>query len=97
MTTLDDLHVLPADMRGASIGELFDSLRLYRGKSLVLDASAVERMDTLAAQFFVLLAKSWRTDEQTFKILNPSQKVTTSMVCLGLADFVDMESESDDN
>lgn len=97
MTTLDDLHVLPADMRGDSIGELFDTLKLCRGKPVVLDASATERMDTLTAQLFALVAKSWATDGQPFKIINPSEKVTATMTCLGLADLVDMESESDDN
>ena len=97
MTTLDNLHVLPADMRGSATGFLFDTLKVSRGKPVTLDASAVQRMDALTPQFFALVAKTWATDEQPFKIVRPSEKVSSTMSRLGLAEFVAMESDANDN
>ena len=97
MTTLDELHVLPADLRGSATGVLFDTLKVSRGKPVVLDGSAVERMDALTAQLFVLAAKSWANDGQPFKIIQPSERVSSTMSRLGLSDFVEMEGESNDN
>lgn len=97
MTVLEDVHVLPPDMRAGATGVLFDTLKTRRGEPVILDASAVERMDTLTAQLFAIAAKSWATDQQPFKIIQASEKLSSTMNRLGLGDLVDMEVDDNDN
>ena len=91
MTDLDDIHVLSSDLRGGACGTLFDFLKSNRGQPMTLDASAVERLDTLTAQLFVIAAKTWASDQQPFKIINSSERVRTTMTRLGLAECVELE------
>lgn len=96
MNTAEDFHVLPADMRAEACGELFDLLKVSRGQPITLNASAVERMDTLSAQLFVLAAKTWANDGLSFNILEPSERVLQTMDRLGLSAHLKLEGISYD-
>lgn len=97
MPTLADLQVLPADMRGLACGPIFDVLKANRGQAVSFNGAEVVKMDTIAAQLFVLAAKTWANDDEDFQIVDPSEQFRGTMKCLGLADMVKMESSSDDN
>ena len=97
MTTSDEILVLPSDMRAGASGTLFDTMKASRGQPMSLDASAVERMDTLAAQLFAMLAKCWAMDQLKFKIFNPSERVVTTMTRLGMAEYIQLEGTANDD
>lgn len=94
MTNLEDVHVLPSDMRAGATGVLFDALKAQRGEAVTLDGSAVERMDSLTAQLFAIAAKSWANDELSFQIIHPSEKLTSTLSRLGLHDFVNIKGDT---
>lgn len=97
MPTLDDLLVLPADMRAAACGPIFDALKANRGNSVTFDGSTVTKMDAIAAQLFVMAAKTWSHDGHDFEIASPSDPFVTTMENLGLTQMVKMEGISHDN
>jgi anti-anti-sigma regulatory factor len=54
-------------------------------------------MDTLTAQLFVIAAKSWASDQQSFKISHPSERVLSTLDRLGLSAHVELEGTSYDD
>lgn len=97
MTTLEEIQVLPADMRASACGVIFDVLKANRGQSIIFDGSAVTKMDAVAAQLFVMAAKSWGHDGQDFQIAPASETIFNTMDCLGLSNLVQMKGSTDDN
>jgi anti-anti-sigma regulatory factor len=97
MPTLEDLHVLPADMRVAACAPIFDALKVNRGRPVSFDGSEVLKLDTMAAQLFVMAAKTWENDEQSFQIVSPSDPFLSTMERLGLSQMVKMEGLTNDN
>ncbi len=81
-----ETYKLPPDPRANACGAFFDALKSHRGKPIVIDASAVERFDTLVAQVMVLGQRSWAADDQPFTLANPSDTVTDGLTRLGLAE-----------
>ncbi len=95
MSTDPDTYSLPSDPRANACGAFFDALKAQRGKAIKIDASAVERMDTLVAQVMLLGAKTWAADEEDFHVLNPSETVTSALTKLGLSDAIPTEETAD--
>ncbi|MEL6570645.1 MAG: STAS domain-containing protein [Pseudomonadota bacterium] len=96
MTTPEiETYALPDDPRANACGAFFDTLKSHRGKPIVIDASAVDRFDTLVAQVMVLGKRSWAADDLSFTLANPSETVTDALTRLGLAD--ELLSERTDN
>ena len=91
MTMDPEIYALPPDPRANACGAFFDALKTHRGKPVRVDASAVDRMDTLVAQVMVIGARTWAADEVPFAIANPSAVVTAGLERLGLADAVEIE------
>lgn len=95
MTTDIETYVLPPDPRANACGAFFDMLKSHRGKPMHIDASAVERFDTLVAQVIVLGQRTWAADDVPFKLENPSETVTNALTRLGLLDVVLSERTDD--
>lgn len=91
MTMDPEIYTLPSDPRANACGAFFDALKAHRGKPVHVDASAVDRMDTLVAQVMVIGARTWAADEVPFAITNPSEVVITGLARLGLTDAVEIE------
>jgi len=97
MTTEPETYALPADPRANECGAFFEALKSHRGKPIVIDASAVERMDTLVAQVMVIGQRTWAADDVPFSISNPSDPVTDALSRLGLTEAVLSERTEDDD
>ena len=98
MTTPDpETYSLPPDPRANACGAFFDELKSHRGKPIEIDASAVERFDTLVAQVMVLGKRTWAADDLPFSITNPSETVTVALERLGLSDELLSERTADDD
>lgn len=96
MTTPEtETLTLPDDPRANACGAFFDALKSHRGKPIIIEASAVERFDTLVAQVMVIGKRSWAADDLSFTISNPSETVTDALTRLGLAE--ELLSERTDN
>ena len=97
MTSETETYHLPADPRANACGAFFDALKSHRGKPIIVDAAAAERMDTLVAQVMVIGKRTWAADELSFKLLNPSETVTTALTRLGLAEELLSEGTAHDD
>ncbi|HUI19648.1 MAG TPA: STAS domain-containing protein [Methylocella sp.] len=60
-----------------------------RGRALDIDASRVERLGGQCLQVLLSAAKTWRTDEIPFALVNPSSDFSEGLERLGVcaADF----------
>lgn len=88
MSTSPETYTLPPDPRANACGAFFDALKSHRGKPIAIDASAVERMDTLVAQVMLVGMKTWSADDVDFQITNPSDAVTSALGKLGLEEVI---------
>lgn len=88
MSSTPETIILPPDPRATACGAFFDALKSCRGKPVVVDASAVERVDSLVAQVMVMGRKTWSADDIPFEVLSPSDAVTTALDHLGLRDAI---------
>lgn len=95
MTPDSEIYTLPPDPRANACGEFFDALKTHRGRPVQVDASEVDRMDTLVAQVMVIGTRTWAADEVPFSIINPSDAVTNGLTRLGLMDAVKIERTED--
>lgn len=86
MSSDPETYKLPADPRANACGAFFDALKARRGTRIVVDASAVERIDTLVAQVLMIGKCTWAADDVPFTLLDPSETVTAALKSLGLAD-----------
>ncbi len=79
--------VLPPvlDLRAAA--PLAADLLGRRGKPLVIDAAAVERMGGLCLQVLLSARNTWAADGQAFRIQAASTAFTDSLGALGAADL----------
>lgn len=59
-------------------------LRGIRGKSVVLDASAVERLSVPAVQILISAAGTWRADGQTLALADPSEGFSRTLAGLAI-------------
>jgi len=91
MTTSSEIYALPEDPRANACGAIYDALKTRRGTPLVVDASEVEKFDTLAAQILVIGMKTWAADDVPFTLSNPSDVVEAALNRLGLADCIATE------
>ena len=95
MPTSAEVYSLPPDTRANACGAFFDDLKSLRGKPLEIDASAVDRMDTLVAQVMVLGHKTWAADNVAFHVTGASEVVRTVLGRLGLATIILSEGDDD--
>ena len=86
MTSEPETYLLPADPRANACGAFFDALKAQRGHPIAIDASDVERFDTLVAQVMMIGKRTWAADDLSFTLLNPSETVTAALTQLGLAE-----------
>lgn len=95
MSTPPELYTLPPDPRANACGAFFDELKSLRGKPVEIDASAVERMDTLVAQVMVLGQKTWAADNVPFRVTGASDTVCSALHRLGLDTAILQEGNDD--
>lgn len=95
MTLESEIYTLPPDPRANACGAFFDALKVHRGKPVKVDASAVDRMDTLVAQVMLIGSRTWAADEVPFAIMNPSTAVKAGLTRLGLWDAIKIERTED--
>lgn len=88
MSTSPEIYKLPPDPRANACGAFFDALKAGRGKAFEIDASEVERMDTLVAQVMLLGMKTWAADDVAYSVTNVSDPARTALANLGLEDVI---------
>lgn len=91
MTLSEDSYTLLPDPRANACGTLFEALKAGRGQPFQVNASAVEKMDTLVAQVLVLASKTWAADSSHFVVTQPSKPFLDALECLGLSDEIPTE------
>jgi len=88
MQTQPEIYALPPDPRANACGSFFDALKALRGKPVQIDASAVERMDTLVAQVMLLGAKTWAADNVPYLVDPVSDPAMKALASLGMKDAI---------
>ena len=63
---------LPAVLDGPASEALLQKLSAARGKPVVIDASAVDRITVPALQILISAAKTWTAADVAFRIAKPS-------------------------
>lgn len=63
---------------------MVQDIQTHMGKDLDLDASKVESVSTAAIQVLLAAVKSWRTDERSLRLINPSEAFLTTLGRIGL-------------
>jgi chemotaxis protein CheX len=74
------------DLRAAA--PLAAELLGRRGKSVVVDGSAVERLGGQCLQVLLAGRATWRADGHAFQIVDPSAAFSDALAALGAADLV---------
>jgi len=64
-----------------------------RGRPILVDASRVRQLGGLCLQVLLSAAKTWRIDESSFALVNPSTDFTEGLARLGIsvAEFAGQE------
>lgn len=70
------------DLNEASV--LHGKLVSKRGRDIVIDASAVERVGAQCAQILVAGARAWDADKKSFRVENASDAFEKTMQLIGL-------------
>ncbi|MBF0335411.1 MAG: STAS domain-containing protein [Alphaproteobacteria bacterium] len=87
---------LPAILDPVAAAPLADGLRaaLGAGDGLTIDASAVERLSTPAAQVLLAAARSCEQADRPFRVRRPAAAFTAALTDLGLASSLKEWSQS---
>jgi chemotaxis protein CheX len=64
-------------------GPLANEILALRGRSLDVDASAVERLGAQCLQVLLSARRTWDADGTAFALVSPSNEFTTTLALLG--------------
>ena len=85
---------LKEDLAGPQSADLLDAFREARGEPLVVDASAVRKVDTPGLEICLSAARTWRSDGKTLRYENGPDILETAMESIGLKQE-DIQAEGD--
>ncbi|PHP65690.1 hypothetical protein CSC94_17735 [Zhengella mangrovi] len=85
---------LKEDLAGPQSAALFDAFREARGKPLVVDASAVRKVDTPGLEICLSAARTWRSDGKALRYENIPDVLDSAIQTIGLTSD-DFQAEGD--
>jgi chemotaxis protein CheX len=74
---------LPSVFGIANVSSVHAQLLSERGKPMVIDGSAVERMGGLGLQLLLAAAQTWQADKVSFSIVEASDALRAAVECSG--------------
>ena len=77
-------YLLPARLEGSTLGSVKAALLSLRGADLDLTGSAVERLNGMGVQLLMSAFDTWRYDDRTLRVVDPSPCLLDVFTRLGL-------------
>ena len=84
---------LPPALHLTAAAPLAASLTAYRGISLMIDGSAVERLGAQCLQVLLAARNAWAADGHSFSIASPSVALAEALAIFGAADLLTLSGE----
>jgi chemotaxis protein CheX len=72
----------------AAASTLKSELSQFRGKTVRVDASDVQRLGTLCAQVLLSAQRTWVAEEQPFEIIDASEAFREGLIRLGVHEML---------
>jgi anti-anti-sigma regulatory factor len=76
--------MLPDCLDASAAPSLKDMLLARRGNAIVVDASQVNRVGAQSLQVLVAAARTWKADQQSYRVTNASAELLETLALIGL-------------